>query len=884
MAPKKVGTKRKAEKPSEETKTNVVTAQNGDDEHEEVDLLQTFSDNDSSDAEGDDQDSDDSDGYVQQIGSDAGSGDESEEDESDEVDSEDDGTEDEGDSEDSGEDEEESEIDGSEVEGGDEGDVSELEWESDDAMNDFLERLPAKLKNALEASLEARKTSKPVKEQGSKSDTQNKTATDKSIVSKNLKKKSKNEKVDTKKSSVKEKVESGSEDAKKKDEGTKSDVKETEESDIFKDIERRRLDPSTEYESGDTSDEEDIRNTVGNVPMNWYDEYPHIGYDWDGKPILRPKRGDSIDQFLKRMEDPNFFRTVRDPQTGQDVVLSEADVELIKRIQSGQIPDAAFDDEAPWVEYFTSEVMQTPISNIPPSKKSFLPSKHEADKVSYFVSLLKARKMKTKMQRAIENAKKRRKKFYMIWGMDDNTVEPMRRIHNNLTAPKRLLPGHNESYNPPAEYLFNEQEMKQWNLHEDNFRKRKLHFLPQKYNSLREVPAWDRYVRERFLRCMDLYMAPRGVKDRLLIEAEDLIPKLPSPRDLQPFPTTMSMVYEGHTDMVRTITVDGKGQFMISGSDDMTIKVWEVSTGRCMRTINVGGIVRSVCWCPNQALSLVAVAADRKLLLINPGVGDNLVVAKTDSLLKELPEDTTMVPERVKAAIQWEQATSEEWATGIRVVMNHFKEIKQVTWHGRGDYFATVMPEGENRSVIIHQLSKRRSQIPFSRSRGLVQCALFHPIRPMLFVATQKHVRVYDLVKQVMAKKLMTYAKWISSMAIHPGGDNLLVGTYDKKIMWFDLDLSTNPYKTLRVHYTAVRGVAIHKRYPLFASASDDKYVVVSHGMVYNDLNKNPLIVPLKRLQYHESYDDFGIFDVVFHPTQPWVFSAGADKTIRLCT
>lgn len=69
--------------------------------------------------------------------------------------------------------------------------------------------------------------------------------------------------------------------------------------------------------------------------------------------------------------------------------------------------------------------------------------------------------------------------------------------------------------------------------------------------------------------------------------------------------------------------------------------VWEVATGRCMRTIDVGGTVRSVCWCPNPALSLVAVAADRKLLLINPGVGDNLVVAKTDALLKEIPEESS---------------------------------------------------------------------------------------------------------------------------------------------------------------------------------------------------------------------------------------------------
>lgn len=58
----------------------------------------------------------------------------------------------------------------------------------------------------------------------------------------------------------------------------------------------------------------------------------------------------------------------------------------------------------------------------------------------------------------------------------------------------------------------------------------------------------------------------------MTIQPEDLIPKLPSPKDLQPFPTTLAVVYEGHTDMVRTVSVDTKGQFIISGSDDGTVK------------------------------------------------------------------------------------------------------------------------------------------------------------------------------------------------------------------------------------------------------------------------------------------------------------------------
>ncbi len=85
--------------------------------------------------------------------------------------------------------------------------------------------------------------------------------------------------------------------------------------------------------------------------MQWYDEYKHIGYDWDAKKIIKPARRDQLDDFLKRMEDPNFWRTVKDMQTGQDIVISEADIEMIKRINSQRIPDDQYDDYAVQFHY-----------------------------------------------------------------------------------------------------------------------------------------------------------------------------------------------------------------------------------------------------------------------------------------------------------------------------------------------------------------------------------------------------------------------------------------------------------------------------------------------------------------------------------------------------
>jgi len=95
-------------------------------------------------------------------------------------------------------------------------------------------------------------------------------------------------------------------------------------------------------------------------------------------------------------------------------------------------------------------------------------------------------------------------------------------------------------------------------------------------------------------------------------------------------------------------------------------------------------------------------------------------------------------------------------------------------------------------------------------------------------------------------------------------GDNLIIGSYDKRLCWFDLDLSVKPYKTLRYHKYAIRNVCYHRKYPLFASCSDDGNINIFHGMVYNDLLQNPLIVPVKIIKAHEVTENLGMFFFFF--------------------
>jgi len=158
----------------------------------------------------------------------------------------------------------------------------------------------------------------------------------------------------------------------------------------------------------------------------------------------------------------------------------------------------------------------------------------------------------------------------------------------------------------------------------------------------------------------------------------------------------------------------------------------------------------------------------------------------------------------------------------------------------------------------------------------------FHATKPQFMVATHQTIYQYNLQKQTFVNKYPSGSRWISSIAIHPKGDNFIVGTYDKKIVWFDSDMSTEPYKTFKYHDKAIRQVVFCNKYPLFASCSDDGSINIFYSMIFNDILQNPMIVPVKLIKAHTITDGLGTMDVKFHPHQHWVFSCGADGKVKL--
>ena len=107
-----------------------------------------------------------------------------------------------------------------------------------------------------------------------------------------------------------------------------------------------------------------------------------------------------------------------------------------------------------------------------------MPSKWERLKVSKFIRALKKGWMKTLAEKKEEEEEKEREndKVWDVWEDDTVVAWKPRRMPKPITAPKRELPTHAESFNPAEEYLFDQEEQEQWEKQDPE--DRQLNFMP----------------------------------------------------------------------------------------------------------------------------------------------------------------------------------------------------------------------------------------------------------------------------------------------------------------------------------------------------------------------------------------------------------------------
>jgi len=369
----------------------------------------------------------------------------------------------------------------------------------------------------------------------------------------------------------------------------------------------------------DSSDEEILLRT-GNVPRVWYKEYDHAGYDINSNKVIKPDKEDEVEKFLKQANDKNWWRNIFDEDNNKQIFISKKDIELIKRIKSGKFANPDLQGEE--YEYFEKNLEKElfPASNHRRGKKAFEVSKNEKKLVNRIIAAYKNGFIKLfddELQE--EKDKKKDEGLYDMWS-GENTDPNIYNPGKGFPAPKRPLPDVEESYNPPDNVVESLTERKQ------EFDKNNIYNLPvtedekifeaKKYDCLRKIPFYKDLLPENFYRMCDLFMSSRVIRKKKDLNEQDLIPQLPKPEELKPFPTMESVIYRGHESSVVSICMDPNGKFMISGDTSCFVMFWDIDTSKIIKRISVSDDILTINF--NPILHLITIVCKESVYFLLP--------------------------------------------------------------------------------------------------------------------------------------------------------------------------------------------------------------------------------------------------------------------------
>ena len=95
------------------------------------------------------------------------------------------------------------------------------------------------------------------------------------------------------------------------------------------------------------------------------------------------------------------------------------------------------------------------------------------------------------------------------------------------------------------------------------------------------------------------------------------MPELPSPNDLKPFPTQVSIDFNFHKTCVRSLAVSPCGKYLASGDMDHNLVIWNTTTSKIVRKYRLeNAVIDCIAWNPKTSGCLLAACNEQNVYVL----------------------------------------------------------------------------------------------------------------------------------------------------------------------------------------------------------------------------------------------------------------------------
>ena len=317
----------------------------------------------------------------------------------------------------------------------------------------------------------------------------------------------------------------------------------------------------------------------------------------------------------------------------------------------------------------------------------------------------------------------------------------------------------------------------------------------------------------------------------------------------------------GHSGSVNSVAISPDGQILVSGSDDKTITIWDLSTGQELRTLTGH----------SESVNSVAISPDGQIL-----VSSSHTVVSVRTVVNYNSESHTAVMGNVYNTINkikiWQLSTGQELRTleGDASVLslaispdgqilvsgsadNTIKiwqlstgeELRTLTGHSESVNSVAISPDGQifvsgsdDKTIEIWQLSTGQKLRTLTGAGSINSLAISpdgqilassHTVMGSMGCLFDTTIKIWQLSTGVELRTLTVDLNWwVHSVAISPDGQTLVSGGDDTITIW---DLSTGQELGILTghseHSDEVKSLAISPDGQTLVSGGDDGTIMI---------------------------------------------------------
>jgi len=237
-------------------------------------------------------------------------------------------------------------------------------------------------------------------------------------------------------------------------------------------------------------------------------------------------------------------------------------------------------------------------------------------------------------------------------------------------------------------------------------------------------------------------------------------------------------VFSGHEDRVWSVAFSPDGQYLVSGSDDHTLRLWEATSGKQIRAYaGHEGRVWGVAFSPDGQY-LVSGSSYNSLCL-------------------------------------WESISGKD----VRTFTGHRGWVLSVAFSPDGKYLASG---ADDRTLRIWEAGSGKPVRTFAGHEGRVLSVAFSPDGQYLVSGSDDHtLRLWEVGSGQPVRIFTGHENWVRSVAVSPDGKYLVSGSDDRTLRLWEV-VSGQQVHAFTGHQGSVRSVVFSPDGKYLVSGSDD--------------------------------------------------------------